>query len=107
MRTSLLSCFFRVIGRLFKALISALLLCLILLLIADVLQCVGGLFTNIGRDKVLSLGKWKFVFREEILTVCREKWDMLCRGAESVIPTPLPEMAVGVGKLITRAFFQR
>ena len=87
MRTPLLSRVLHAICRLFCSLITALLLCLILLLAADVLRCVGTLLTNMGGDKVLTLGKWKFIFREELLTVCREKWDLICRAARTVVPS--------------------
>ena len=104
MRTSLLSRGLRAVCRLFWALITALLLCLILLLAADVLRCVGALFTDMGGDKVLTLGKWKFIFREEILEIGREKWGLLCRAVKAVLPVPFPETAAGLAGLIIRAF---
>lgn len=107
MRTPPLSHVFHAICRLFWALVTALLFCLILLLAADILRCVGALFTNLGGDKVLTLGKWKFIFREEILEISEEKWEMLCRAAKAVVPTPFPEIAGGLAELIVRAFSLR
>lgn len=107
MRTSPLSCVVRAVCRLFWAVVTALLLCLILLLAADLLRCAGALFTDAGGDTILSLGKWKFIFREELLAVCRDKWNLLCRATRAVLPTPLPEMAGELTELIISAFFQQ
>ena len=107
MRTPLLSRVLHAVCRVFWAFITALLFCLILLLAADIVRCVGALFTNMGGDKVLTLGKWKFIFREEMLAVCREKWDLLCGAAKAVVPAPFPEMAERLAELIIRAFSLR
>lgn len=104
MGASLLSRILRAVCRLLIALLLAVFLCLMLLLAADILRCVGGLFSRSGGDTVLTLGKWRFIFREEILSVFRAKWDLLCTAAKHAIPSPLPEIAGEWTELVVRAF---
>lgn len=107
MRTPLPLRCLRAAGRLAWAAITAVLFCLLFLLALDLIQCAEGLFTDAGGDAVLSVGKWKFIFREELLNVCREKWDVLCRAACKVVPAPLSAPGRKLIELIIHAFARR
>lgn len=106
MRTSSLRVF-RTVLQLFRALLVAVLLCLLLLLAADLFRYTGTLFDDVGGDTVLSVRRWKFIFREELLTELQEKWDMLCRTAHTVLPAPLADPGSKLIKLIIQAFARR
>ena len=92
---------------LLRAVLTAVLLCLLLLLTADLLQYARTFFSDAGRDTLLSVGRWKFIFREELLTVLREKWNLLCRAAHAVLPAPLADPSSKLIELLIRAFTRR
>lgn len=107
MRTSPPFRLLRTIMHMFCVVLIAVLLCLLFLIAADLLRHMGMIFSDAGGDAVLSVGRWKFIFREELLIVMREKWNMLCRAAHTIFPAPLSEPSENLIKLIIHAFVRR